>query len=654
MKEIFLPFTKKEWLFRMVFVGVLFVVVAAPFKSILTLVPGMTEVRPANMIPVVFGLIWGPAGAWGIAVANAITDVISGSGFNVWFPGFLINFFYAYLPYKMWYSLDLGRKTVDKPNLKSVSDIVRFIIIVFVDSLVTTVLLSVLFEYLGFQTYGSSGLLLFFNNFDFAVVLGIPVILLIGSRKNAVFWIPEGIERKGRRGYSTVSNIMLFSLATFGLVYYLLARFQGASIPVQTELWIFDLGILIEIAYVFKGFMHYENEVQKVNIRTLSIRAKVMLGFLLITVFCVVMVGVTAYMGRADVLSGKDLWEYIYVAVGISLNIMFVVSLLFLRYVEKNITIPVEIIAGEVDEFAGRDHLADVKDEVDLSAGRNRFYTGDEIEGLSEAFGHMMDDINSYVGNLVSVTAEKERIGAELDIATQIQADMLPSIFPAFPERPEIDIYASMNPAKEVGGDFYDFFMIDDDHIGMVMADVSGKGVPAALFMVIAKTLIKNQSQLSESPAEILYNVNNQLCEGNEAGLFVTVWLGIVQISTGKGMAANAGHEYPVIRRAGGQFELIKTKHSPAVACMEEMKFKEHEFELNRGDILYVYTDGVPEATDANNELYGTDRMLEALNTIPEDTSMENILKTVRASVDEFVGDAPQFDDLTHLAFVLK
>ncbi|MBQ3789718.1 MAG: SpoIIE family protein phosphatase [Lachnospiraceae bacterium] len=278
------------------------------------------------------------------------------------------------------------------------------------------------------------------------------------------------------------------------------------------------------------------------------------------------------------------------------------------------------------------------------------FKTGDEIEDLSEAMKQMERDLNDYIENLTAVTAEKERIGAELNVATQIQADMLPSIFPAFPERTEFDIFATMDPAKEVGGDFYDFFLVDDDHLAMVMADVSGKGVPAALFMVIAKTLIKNRALLGESPAQVLSEVNNQLCEGNEAELFVTVWLAIVEISTGKGVAANAGHEHPTLRRKDGKYELIVYPHSPAVATMEDLPFKEHEFELHPGDSIYVYTDGVAEATDSEQELYGTDRMLEALNKDPN-AKPEDLLRNVRESIDVFVGDAPQFDDITMLGF---
>ncbi len=277
--------------------------------------------------------------------------------------------------------------------------------------------------------------------------------------------------------------------------------------------------------------------------------------------------------------------------------------------------------------------------------------SNDEIQTLSESLLKLEIGINEYIDNLTRVTAEKERIGAELNVATKIQADMLPRIFPAFPGRKEFDLFATMDPAKEVGGDFYDFFLVDDDHLAMVMADVSGKGVPAALFMVIAKTLIKNRAQMGGSPSEILGFVNDQLCEGNEAELFVTVWLGILEISTGKGMAANAGHEHPVIRRAGGDYELVEYKHSPAVATLEGIPFREHEFEMFPNDELFVYTDGVAEATNANNELYGTERMINALNN-NKDKGMDNLLHALKKDVDEFVGDAPQFDDITMLGMV--
>ncbi len=343
----------------------------------------------------------------------------------------------------------------------------------------------------------------------------------------------------------------------------------------------------------------------------------------------------------------EDRAEYLRTVIlfmAIAVAVLIVVILLGLAQI---LIKPINMLTDATRSFV-QDRSGEQKGESAIS--RLNIRTGDEVETLCDSVKQMEQDINSYITNLTAVTAEKERIGAELNVATQIQADMLPRIFPAFPDREEFDIYATMTPAKEVGGDFYDFFLIDENHIGLVMADVSGKGVPAALFMVIAKTLIKNHAMNGESPAEILHNVNEQLCEGNEADLFVTVWLAVIDISTGRGIAANAGHEHPALRRADGQYELIVYRHSPAVATMQGMRFKEHEFELHPGDSLFVYTDGVPEANDINYTLFGADRMLEALNRDPS-ASPQDLLKNVRDGIDEFVGTADQFDDITMLAF---
>ena len=315
-------------------------------------------------------------------------------------------------------------------------------------------------------------------------------------------------------------------------------------------------------------------------------------------------------------------------------------------WLKKRIIVPISKVKTAAQAFVISSHGQTDPEKIQFEDPQ--IVSEDEMQALSEAFVTMAADLKEYMRDLLAETKEKERISTELSLATEIQANMLPCIFPAFPERTEFDIYAMMHPAKEVGGDFYDFFLIDEDHLALVIADVSGKGVPAALCMVIAKTLIKNQALTGESPAQILRSVNEQLCEGNEAELFVTVWLGIIQISTGKGIAANAGHEHPVIRRKDGKFELVIYRHSPAVAVMEGMNFREHEFELYPGDTLFVYTDGVPEATDSQNKLFGNERMLNALNKNP-DAKPEELLKNVKEEVDLFTKEVPQFDDVTML-----
>ncbi len=307
-------------------------------------------------------------------------------------------------------------------------------------------------------------------------------------------------------------------------------------------------------------------------------------------------------------------------------------------YLGRVLIVPVKRIAAEARRFAA-EHTKPI------SPLQHHITAKNEIGQLALTVDAMEHEVLSYIDSITRITQEKEQIKAELNIAAEIQASMLPR---EFPQRKEFELFASMTPAKEVGGDFYDFFMADENHLALVIADVSGKGVPASLFMAISKALIKNRALMGGSPGEILADVNNHLCEGNEAGLFVTVWLGIVDIDTGKVNAANAGHEYPAIYRNGDGWLLMKDKHSPAVATMEGMKFREYEFDLNAGDCLYIYTDGVAEATNSSEELYGTDRMIDALNET-SGMNAENVLLSMKKAVDGFTGDAPQFDDITML-----
>lgn len=279
------------------------------------------------------------------------------------------------------------------------------------------------------------------------------------------------------------------------------------------------------------------------------------------------------------------------------------------------------------------------------------YRTGDEIEVLAEAFAKQSALTMLYIDQIKRVTAEKERISAELDMARKIQESQLPRLFPPFPDRKEFSLYASMTPAKEVGGDFYDFFMVDNDHIALVIADVSGKGVPAALFMMVTRVLVKSGLQSGKDPQETLESVNNQLCESNEQGFFVTMWVALLEISTGKCSVVNAGHEHPAVCKAGEKYELIVYKHAMPIGTMEGLRFKQHEFQMNPGDSFFVYTDGVAEATNRNNELYGPERMLDALN-LDTGADPENVLFNVKNDIDRFVDGAEQFDDITMLCLL--
>ena len=261
----------------------------------------------------------------------------------------------------------------------------------------------------------------------------------------------------------------------------------------------------------------------------------------------------------------------------------------------------------------------------------------------------MENDLADYIRDLTRVTAEKERIHTELSLAGKIQESMIPSIYPAFPDMPEFDLYATMDPAKEIGGDFYDFFLLDEDHLALVTADVSDKGIPAALMMMSTKILLQNVTKLERySPAAVLEVVNREICSNNKTEMFVTVWLGILEISTGKLRAASAGHEYPALQQDGGDFTLYKDKHGFILGGLEDACYRDYEIVLKPGDALFEYTDGVTEAADSEEELFGTDRMLRALNLDPN-AEAGRILQNVKQEIERCPGDTMQSDDLTML-----
>ena len=268
----------------------------------------------------------------------------------------------------------------------------------------------------------------------------------------------------------------------------------------------------------------------------------------------------------------------------------------------------------------------------------------------SSEFASLSDDINQTVTVLKGyIEAAEKRIEQELEFARTIQESALPKNF-NFP-RKDFEIFASMDPAKEVGGDFYDFFFIDQNKLALVIADVSGKGIPAALFMMRAKTAVRGLAESGHSASEILERANNTLCEGNDAEMFVTVWIGILDLTTGVMQCANAGHEYPLIMHSGGDYEYIKDKHGLALAAMEGMHYREYELQMNPGDRFFVYTDGIPEAIDEKIEQYGATRLVDALNGLKE-VSIAETLPAVRKNIADFVGEADQFDDITMLGIV--
>lgn len=355
----------------------------------------------------------------------------------------------------------------------------------------------------------------------------------------------------------------------------------------------------------------------------------------------------------ADITLGNVANHAKYFAIQFSISVLVLTAIIAwistLR-MRKTVVTPINEIAE-----AARNYVTDKREGKDSTDhfSRLNIRTGDEIENLNLVMAEMERNIDMYVDDLRDVTAEKERVGAELDMAAKIQAAMLPHVFPPFPDKKEFDIYATMEPAKEVGGDFYDFFLIDEDHLCLVMADVSGKGVPASLFMMVTKVILQSCGMLGQSASEILNKTNQALCKDNQMEMFVTAWIGILELSTGKLTMCNAGHEYPVFKKPEGTFDLFRDKHGFVLGGFEDETYTSTVLQLEPGTKLFLYTDGVPEAMNAKREAFGLDRMLLALNE-EADASPKTLLQNVRTAVSHFVKDAEQFDDITMLCLEYK
>lgn len=347
--------------------------------------------------------------------------------------------------------------------------------------------------------------------------------------------------------------------------------------------------------------------------------------------------GILCVQRQMDALT-KARFSYMIKMFVVLLSLIIMATFLYDLFLKRYLIKPLRKITKETTRFASSQSKAESK----LT---DKIKSNNEIGQLAASVDKMESETLTYIDNLTRVTAESQRIGTELAVAAGIQQGMLDAVAP---DRDDVSIYATMSPAKEVGGDFYDYFMIDDDHMGVVIADVSGKGVPASLFMAITKMMINDRTMIHKSPAKILEATNERICKNNKLDMFITVWLGILELSTGKILAANAGHEYPAVYRNGKGFELLKDKHGFVVGGMSGVHYKDYELTLKPGEALFLYTDGVPEATSADNELFGVERMTKALNVDPEG-SPEEILANVQDAVDKFVDKAPQFDDLTML-----
>ncbi|MBU4540806.1 MAG: SpoIIE family protein phosphatase [Firmicutes bacterium] len=362
--------------------------------------------------------------------------------------------------------------------------------------------------------------------------------------------------------------------------------------------------------------------------------------------------------GNAVLIVGADmsmddidstLFNYIILVSFIAALILILFITIYLLFLNKSIIDPLQVIVDNATDFVNTNIDDNLSEIVALNI---EVRTGDEIEILAEAFNKMTSDIIRYIKELTSATSERERIETELRIATLIQEGMLPRNF-EYPDRNEFTLYASMRSAKDVGGDFYDFFFVDDDHFCITIGDVSGKGVPAALFMAMTKATVKDLVLRRLPVDEVMTEANINLCNNNEQGMFVTLLIAVINVKTGVFQWCDAGHDPAIIWKKDGTVEMLTGKKGFVCAGMETAKYKMNESQIEKGDIIYLYTDGIPEANNTKNEFYGLER-LKTLVASKDEHDIKSLCADILADVDEFADTEPQFDDITMLGFKLE
>ena len=383
-----------------------------------------------------------------------------------------------------------------------------------------------------------------------------------------------------------------------------------------------------------------------------SIKGKVTVGLLIFSIIFVIILVIVSYI---SLITTSNIDESIYrrlcIVIGLCSYFVFFLTIIVSYYVEKRITTPIQNLATAVEEFSITKYDKGIN-QKEIQEKCEAIKTGDEIEDLARAFSKMMIQMEQYVKNLSNATRKIENEETELIVARKIQLSMLPNTFKAFPKRKDFEIYAKMSPAKEVGGDFYDFFIIKDQILAFVIADVSGKGVPAALFMMTVKTTIKNLFNYTSDISKVVEKVNNELCENNDTYMFATAFIALIDLETGIMTYINAGHNPPLIKRKDGRFQYLHVRNNCILAIMPNAQFEKQEIVLNEGDLIFAYTDGVTEAIDENGGLYGVDKLKDELNSKKNiNLSVYDIIPSIQDSILDYARTDVQSDDITMLAF---
>lgn len=580
-----------------------------------------------------FGLMFGPVGALGQAFATLVCELVTGMDPIGSFIDFGIMFFISFLAYKLWYTT-FNRKGRNPPRFNSIYNILKFLVIILLTSIVYWALINISFyAYHNMNpiyplTVRFERVSYIVNNFTFSIIFGLFFISSFNTLK-----IPLKVPEKRISRINIRYRYFLIPFAI--LITYLTLTVTSIIDNNYLANIFFASTVIVSVLYCLNTF---DKEVQ-VQTYNYSIIEQIILIFLIIlNVNLIINFGYFINIGHAYFNGIPPEFRFL-MTIAFSTTFTILLSLVHIHYVQRNITNP---LYGLIDS---------VRNYRDVNAGSTlKKYSkrDDDVGVLVKTFIKLSENIRINFDKITKVTAEKERIETELNVANGIQANMLAKDFEEFSKDEPFEIYGYMNPAREVGGDFYDYFNIEDDTIHFIIGDVSSKGMPATLFMVKTMHLIKNHSKFSGDLSEIMENVNKILCERNNENQFVTIWFGKLNLSSGKLTYVNAGHNPPLIQKDNGNFEYLSDDPNLVIGVMEEMPYESHEITLNKGDTIFLYTDGVTDANDADENFYGEERLKKAINKYKNEDPM-NIINEINSDIDRFCENQEQYDDMTML-----
>lgn len=584
----------------------------------------------------IFGLMFGPTGALGFAFATLTGELIEGISLPAPLIDFTITYFISVLTYKLWYTT-FNREKKDTPRFNSTYNIIKFLSITILISIVYFSFLVISFSLFHNLNYSYSisdvdfNIPYMLNIITFTIIFG---LLFISSFN--ILKIPLQTPKR-RISKININQKYLLAILLICVGYFLFKEFIMNIKSIRH--FFFFVTILTSILLYINTF---DVTVKERN-DNYSIIEEIILIFLSIITLTILLnfryfnILILSYAPELD-----PSYQILIVLSFISVFIL-VVSLIYIRYIENTITNPLYEMINTADNYFK------TKNKVESVHKLKKYIKNDDSVGLLvNSFVRLYDNIRTNLNQLKITTSEKEKFKTEFDLASNIQSNMLPKDFNEFSKNEPFDVYAYMSPAREVGGDFYDYFKIDADNVYFVIGDVSGKGIPSTLFMVKTINLIKNHSKFNDNLSQVIEKVNDLAYERNDEELFVTTWLGKLNLKNGKLSYVNAGHNQPLIKHDSDNFEFIDTHPNLVIGGMEGTKYTEHEINLNVGDMIFLYTDGVTEANDNYNGFYGGNRLKEIINE-NKNEKLSDIIDGITKDINKFCNNSEQFDDTTML-----